>query len=87
MTAPGAPWKVERVDWEDGSISYEVYSITPYRWLFAINERDNADAKAVTQKIVNCVNEFAILENLSHDHRVSSEGIGMRVRSLAAATS
>ncbi|HCE09752.1 MAG TPA: hypothetical protein DEQ40_14360 [Oxalobacteraceae bacterium] len=87
MPVPGAPWKVERVDWDDGSISYEVYSLASYGWLFAINERDNKDAKDTTQKIVNCVNEIAVLENLAHDGRVSAEGIGIRVRQSAAATS
>lgn len=52
-----------------------------------IDAGDTTRALANAKRIVNCVNEMAALENLSHDSRVSSEGIGMRVRSLAAATS
>lgn len=87
MPAPGAPWRVEREDQEDGTISYHVWSSHPVQWLFTVPENDTGNAKDIAAKIVNCVNEIAVLENLAHDSRVSSEGIGMRVRSLAAATS
>lgn len=42
---PSRPYVVERHDWEDGSISYEIWDTRPdtYRRLCSVYEDDSAD--------------------------------------------
>ena len=46
------PWEVQRVDHERGNIVYEVWSVTPYAFLFGIHDDLTPNAKAIAEIIV-----------------------------------
>lgn len=50
--APLPPWRVERVDLEDGTISYEIWAASDYGWILTIRERDHSNAKELADLIV-----------------------------------
>jgi hypothetical protein len=47
-----ARWEVQRQDFDDGRISYEVWSVEPYDFLFAIYQDLTPTAKAIADEIV-----------------------------------
>lgn len=54
---PDPPWRVLRSDQNDGTIDWEVYSVTPHVYLFGINDGDFSNAKQVVEKIVRKMND------------------------------
>jgi len=45
-------WEVNRIDWPDGALSYEVISIKSYIVLATIDEENNPCAKTIADQIV-----------------------------------
>ena len=45
-------WEVQRQDFDDGRIAYEVWSDEPYEFLFAIYQDLTPAAKAIAEEIV-----------------------------------
>lgn len=60
MVATPLPWTVERHDQEDGTISYEIWSINPpttYHRIVTLNDWDNENAREDAACIVDAVNK------------------------------
>ncbi len=60
MSAPRAPWRIEREDRDGGDIDYHIWSVEPVKWLFTIYGRDHANAKEIAERVVASVNASAI---------------------------
>jgi len=55
---PNSPYKVEREDWDDGTISYEVQDTRPesYRMVCTVSEHDNDHPKHEAEQIARALN-------------------------------
>jgi hypothetical protein len=58
MSATPLPWTIERHDQEDGTISYEIWSVNPptYHRIVTLNDWDNKNAREDAELIVRAVN-------------------------------